>query len=207
MVKVKICGLSRDCDIDAVNELKPDYIGLVFAPSRRRVTPGQAAWLRMRLSPDIIPVGIFVNEPIDNIISLVNDGIIDIIQLHGDENEDYIRQLKKRTDKPVIKAVAVHNKNDALKWSDSVADYLLLDNIIAGSGETFDWDLIGEISKPFFLAGGLCPENVARAIAKTKPFAVDTSSGVETSGFKDKAKIKDFVIRARNAKICQEDIK
>ena len=198
MVKVKICGLSRHNDIDAVNNEKPDYIGFIFAGSRRRISPQQALELRKKLSPDIIPVGVFVDEMIENIISLVQDDVIDIIQLHGFEDEEYISRLKELTDKPVIKAIAVQKEGDMQRWAASSADYLLVDNIVAGSGQIFNWDLIGKINKPFFLAGGLNIENIIEAITKTKPFAVDVSTGVETDGFKDHAKIREFIRRARN---------
>ena len=188
MVKIKICGLTRPQDIEVVNLEKPDYIGFVFAESKRKVTPPQAVDLKKILSPDIISVGVFVNETVDNILYLVYNGVIDIIQLHGSEDEQYIEKLKMLTGKKIIKA----NSNS---YS---ADYLLFDNIMPGSGQTFDWDLIGEVSKPYFLAGGLNVENINEAIIKTAPFAVDSSSGVETGGVKDPVKIKEFIRRVRN---------
>jgi phosphoribosylanthranilate isomerase len=197
MVKVKICGLSAISDIDAVNTEKPDYIGFVFAESRRRINEQQASELRKKLSPGIITVGVFVNEMPQKINSLVQEGIIDVIQLHGAEDEEYICSLKRLTKRPVIKAIAVQKKGDVQKLSASSADYLLVDNISAGQGQKFNWDLIDEINRPFFLAGGLNAENIIEAIGKTKPFAVDVSSGVETDGFKDKAKIREFIRMAR----------
>lgn len=198
MTKVKICGLLRPCDIDAVNAEKPDYIGFVFAESRRKVTLTQAAELKKLLLPDIIPVGVFVNEPIENILSLVSEGIIDVIQLHGSEGETYIQRLKRLTDRPVIKAIAVQSKGDVQKWSVSAADYLLLDHKGGGTGQSFDWNMIGEVDKPYFLAGGLNPKNIMEAIRKTTPYAVDVSSGVENEGFKDPARIKEFIRRVRD---------
>ena len=198
MVKVKICGLSRMLDIETVNEYKPDYIGFVFAKnSRRRITPRQALELRKRLSPNIIPVGVFVDEPVENILALAHDGTIDFVQLHGSENEEYIKKLKTFTDKLIIKAVAVRDKGDIQKWVETAADYLLLDHKNGGSGEVFDWDIIGQTDKPYFLAGGLSPENITKAINTTTPFAVDVSSGVETDGLKDPLKIKEFIRRVR----------
>ena len=191
--KIKICGLSRLCDIDVVNIAKPEYIGFVFAESKRKVTPAQALELRKNLSPDIIPVGVFVNEPLNNIISVVRTDIIDIIQLHGSETEEYIGELKSLTDKPVIKAVSVIKTGDVQKFNNTCADYLLLDNKGGGMGQIFDWDLIGESNKPFFLAGGLNIENIESAISKINPFAVDISSGVETNGLKDKEKIRTII--------------
>jgi phosphoribosylanthranilate isomerase len=198
LIKVKICGLSRFCDIDAVNREKPEYVGFVFAESRRKVTPQMAFDLRKKLDPDIIPVGVFVNEAPENIVSLVKRGIIDAIQLHGSENEEYIGRLKALTDKPVIRAVAVLNMGDAQKREETPADYLLLDGKDGGKGQSFDWGFIGKLDKPFFLAGGLCLENIGQALAKVKPFAVDVSSGVETDGFKDPAKIREFIRMVRN---------
>jgi len=197
MAKIKICGLSRLSDIEAVNKEKPDYIGFVFAKSRRKVTPKQALLLRENLCKDIIPVGVFVNESIENILSLIKNGIIEIIQLHGSEDENYIKHLKSLTNKPIIKAITVQNKGDVQKWENVGADFLLLDHKSGGTGETFDWSLIGNTKKPFFLAGGLTCENITDAIKKVNPFAVDTSSGVETNGFKDYEKIKEFIKRVR----------
>ena len=206
MVKVKICGLTRPCDIDTVNAETPDYVGFVFAESRRKVTPQQARELRKQLRTGIVPIGVFVNETPETIASLVREGVIDMVQLHGSEDERYIETLESLTDAPIIKAVAVQTADDVQKWATSAADYLLLDNANGGSGETFDWSLLSTestpsipstASKPFFLAGGLNPANITHAIETVKPFAVDASSGVETDGFKDPAKIREFIRRAR----------
>ena len=193
MFKVKICGLTRLCDVDAVNVEKPDYVGFVFAKSRRKVTPAQAMELRKRLAKGIIPVGVFVDETIDHIFSLIQNGVIDIVQLHGTEDEEYIVKLKKLTTVPVIKAVSVQHADDVQKWASTAADYLLLDSKGGGTGRTFDWNLIGEINKPYFIAGGLDINNITKAINQTTPFAVDVSSGVETDGLKDPEKIKEFI--------------
>ena len=198
IVKIKICGLSRPCDIDAVNEFGPDYIGFVFAESRRRVTPEQALALRRRLRPGIVPVGVFVDEDVGNIVSLANSGVIEMVQLHGSEDEGTVRRIKKLTGKPVIKAVAVQNRGEAEKWNGSAADFLLLDHIGGGTGEHFDWNLIGKPSKPFFLAGGIGPEIAVKAVKTVHPYAIDASSGVETDGLKDRYKIQDLVRRIRH---------
>jgi phosphoribosylanthranilate isomerase len=187
--------LTRLCDIDAVNNAKPEYIGFVFAKSRRKVTPTQAAELKRKLSPDIISVGVFVNETPNNILSLVRSGIIEAVQLHGNETEAYIENIKSQTDKPVIKAVAVSKLGDVQKWADTCADYLLLDNKTGGTGSTFDWNLIGELKKPFFLAGGLNIDNISSAVLERNPYAVDISSGVETDGLKDREKIISIITR------------
>jgi phosphoribosylanthranilate isomerase len=196
LTKIKICGLSRPCDIDYANELKPDYIGFVFAESKRRVSYALAKELKAFLLPEIQAVGVYVNEPIGNIIQSVNDGIIDVIQLHGNENEEYIKSVKALTNAPIIKAVSVEKDGDVLTYNNSLADYLLFDYKYGGTGVTFDWDLIGDknkITKPYFLAGGLNPSNVSEAIKKSTPYAVDVSSGVEVDGVKSYEKMKEFV--------------
>ena len=198
MAKVKICGLSRLGDIDAVNSAKPDYIGFVFAESRRKVTLQQVRKLRDKLNADIVPVGVFVDEPIENILPLVREGLIEIVQLHGSENEEYICELKQHMEKPIIKAVSVRLKEDVSSRLNTIADYLLFDNANGGTGQVFDWNLIEGTGKLFFLAGGLSVENITEAIANTTPFAVDVSSGVETNGVKDPEKINEFIRRVRH---------
>jgi len=198
MTKIKICGLTRMEDIDAANLYMPDYIGFVFAESRRKVDKTTAKTLKNRLDPRIKTVGVFVNEPIENILSLIENGVIDIVQLHSEENEKYIENLKSKTGILIIKAISVQNKGGVQKWNQSSADYLLLDHKNGGSGQIFDWNLIGETTKPFFLAGGINIENVTAAINKTNPYAVDISSGAETNGIKDSKKIKEFIGRVRN---------
>jgi len=198
MTKVKICGLCLSRDIAAVNAEKPDYIGFVFAKSKRKLTPLQAIELKKLLLPDIISVGVFVDSPIQDILALSAEGVIDAIQLHGSEEEEYIKKLKKLTGKTIIKAISVQNKGDVQKWGKTSADYLLLDHRGGGTGQKFDWDLIGKSDKPYFLAGGLNSENIRDAIQKNKPYAVDISSGVEIENMKDPVKIREFIRRARN---------
>ena len=197
MVKIKICGLFRECDIEAVNAAMPDYVGFIFTESHRRVSVAQALALRKKLHPAICPVGVFRNEAIEVIRGIVECGIIEMVQLHGDEDEDCITQVKTVTGKPVIKSVAVSRRGSVGKWKDTCADYLLLDNVSGGSGERFDWGFVGEVGKPFFLAGGINVENVQEAIERIRPFAVDVSSGVETDRVKDAEKIKAIVERVR----------
>lgn len=193
MIKVKICGLQSEDDISYANELKPDYVGFVFLKGRRRyISPEKAARLRELLDPAIQCVGVFVNEPIENVISLFNSETIQVAQLHGHEDVDYAKQLKELCNKPIIKAFIIKNEDDINKALSYDCDYLLLDNGL-GTGETFDWSLIRNIDKPFFLAGGLTPENVQEAIALTHPYGVDSSSGVETDCHKDYNKIKAFI--------------
>jgi len=197
-MKVKICGLFQDCDIDYVNEAKPDFIGFVFAKSRRQVSVEWAEAMRPRLSSEITPVGVFVNESAAKVAQLLNESIIEIAQLHGEETEQYIQDLKSRTDKPIIKAVRVLSHEDIKAAQHTAADFLLLDNGAGGTGESFDWSLVSNVKKPFFLAGGLKADNIEQAAATTKPYAVDLSSGVETGGLKDREKILEIVRRMHN---------
>ncbi len=197
MTKIKLCGLSRPCDIEAANELKPDYIGFVFAPkSKRYVMPEKAMELKQMLLPDIKAVGVFVNESTEIIADLLNNGVIDIAQLHGTEDEEYITQLRQLTDKPIIKAFRIETASDIEKAMQSTADDILLDSG-AGTGTVFDWDLIQNIKRPYFLAGGLSPDNVEDAVNALHPYAVDVSSGIETSGLKDKSQMAAFVAAVR----------
>ena len=209
MAKIKICGLRRVEDIAYVNQCKPDYIGFVFAGSRRRVTKEQAKELRVLLNPDIMAVGVFVNEAPRIIAELVQEGIIDMVQLHGEEDEEYIKQLKSLIkDAVIIKAVRVAGEEDILRAQELSADYLLFDTFsqtgYGGTGECFDWKLLQnvekKITKPFFLAGGINCENVEKALAMCSPFGVDVSSAVETNGYKDSEKILAMVNKVRKIK-------
>ncbi len=198
MTLVKICGLSRVEDIEAANVCRPDYIGFVFAEkSRRFVTPDQAARLKRHLNPGIRSVGVFVDEEVEKVAGLLRQGVIDLAQLHGHENEFYIRKLKKLTgDSPLIQALRIRTPDDVRRAEESTADLILLD-AGAGTGTTFDWSLILDVKRPYFLAGGLDPENVARAIGELHPAGVDVSSGVETEGCKDKEKMTAFMAAVR----------
>ncbi len=197
MTKIKLCGLSRQCDIEWANELKPDYIGFIFwSKSKRNISPEKAKELKALLSPDIKAVGVFVNEPVENVAELLSNNIIDVAQLHGSEDEEYIAKLRTLSDKPIIKAFLLKSKDDAEMAERSTADHILLDSGM-GAGKSFDWNLLREIKRPYFLAGGLYPENVRDAIDKLSPFAVDVSSGIETDNFKDKNKMTAFVKAVR----------
>lgn len=197
MTKIKLCGLSRPCDIEAANQLKPDYIGFVFAPkSKRYVTYRKAAELKSRLSPEIKAVGVFVNECPQETAKLLKNGIIDMVQLHGGEAEDDIARLRRLTDRPIIKAFRIETAYDIKAANQSTADYILLDSG-AGTGMVFDWSLVNSIGRPYFLAGGLDADNVADAVKALRPFAVDVSSGIETDGLKDKAKMAAFIAAVR----------
>lgn len=198
MTKIKICGLSRLEDIDYVNELKPDYAGFVFAKSPRQITREHAITLRMSLDKAIPSVGVFVDELPKIVGAYAEDGIIDFVQLHGHEDNTYIRNLRFQTGCEIIQAFSVRCREDLKRAWASEADYILLDHGTGGTGESFDWSLLEEMERPYFLAGGLNPENVAEAITRFHPYAVDISSGVETGGCKDKDKIQMCIRRIRN---------
>lgn len=201
MSKIKICGLSRLCDIDFVNRYKPDYIGFVFAKSKRQVTDEQAKALKARLDTGISAVGVFVNDNIEHIEFLCKSGIIDIVQLHGDEDERYIKKLKSCVQNPVIKAVRVQSSEDISAAEQLSCDMLLLDTytkgMYGGSGSTFDHTLIPPLKKPFFVAGGLNPDNIY-SVCNCGYYGLDISSGVETDGFKDENKIKQIIEMIRS---------
>ncbi len=198
--KIKICGLSRSQDIEAVNAALPDFIGFVFAESRRRVSEEQARSLKATLDARIAAVGVFVNAPAEQVARLCEEGVIDIAQLHGDEDVAYIARLKQLTGAPVIKAVRVQSAADILAAQALPCDGLVLDtyapNAYGGSGRTFDYALIPPLEKPFFLAGGLNAQALPAALAR-HPYAVDISSGAESDGVKDSVKIAELVAMVR----------
>ena len=192
MTKIKLCGLRRECDITYVNELMPDYIGFIFAEkSKRFVSVKEAEKLEKKLDERIIPVGVFVDAPMDFIASIVDREIIRAVQLHGKEDNQYIQELRKKVDCTLIKAFRIESEADVKAAEESLADYVLLDSG-GGTGETFDWSLINNIKRDYFLAGGLTPENVTEAIKTLHPFGVDASSSLETEGYKDKEKMEMF---------------
>jgi len=195
--KIKLCGMSRPEDIQAVNALKPDYIGFVFfEKSSRNVTPEKAAELKALLDPAVKAAGVFVDSPVEFVADLLQKGTIDIAQLHGHEDNAYIAALRAKVPCTVIQAFKVRSEEDISKAQASDADFVLLDNG-KGTGESFDWSLIRSITRPFFLAGGLYPENVAQAVNDIHPYAVDVSSGIETDKKKDAAKMKAFCDHVR----------
>ena len=197
MTKVKLCGLSRESDIAAVNKLKPDLVGFVFAKkSKRYVSPEQAAALKSLLAPGILAAGVFVNEPVEAVAELLDRGVIDVAQLHGSEDDDYIARLRAMTGKPIFRAFKVKSEADLPAIENCAADLVLLDSG-AGTGKTFDWSLVRSVQRPYFLAGGLDPDNVADAIAALHPYGVDVSSGIETDGVKDESKMAAFVAAVR----------
>ena len=195
MSKIKICGLRREQDIDYVNELKPDFIGFILtAGFRRSISRETAKMLKSRLSKDITAVGVFVNESAEAVNSFVAQGIVDIVQLHGDESAETCRQINA----PVIKFLKCDGEVQAkISEYENAVDYFLFDSG-TGTGNTFDWSKIPKTDKPFFLAGGLGSDNLRKAIKEIKPYAVDLSSSVETDGLKDKEKIKTVTEIVRN---------
>lgn len=197
-MKVKICGLSRPADIKAVNQYQPDYAGFIinFPKSHRNCTPEQVQALHAQLSDSIPAVGVTVNQPLETVSALLKQGVIDIAQLHGQEDEAYIGELKRRTGKPVWKAFRIRSADDLDAARASSADMILLDNGY-GTGETFDWTLVRDIGRPFILAGGLCESNISDA-TKMHPDAMDISSGVETNRVKDPEKIRTLIERIRS---------
>ena len=210
--KVKMCGISKVETIPAVVEAKPDYMGLVFAPSKRQVTVEQAKILVEELhrgyakkygsdtehdkNGTIKTVGVFVNETVENLVTIANEANLDAVQLHGDEDEAFIQSLKERTNVEVWKAVQIRSAADVEKWIDSSADMLLFDayhkDERGGTGEVFDWSSLDAFERPFMLAGGIDSTNVARAIRTVRPYGIDISSGIETNGVKDDEKITAF---------------
>ena len=210
--KVKMCGISKVETIPAVVEAKPDYMGLVFAPSKRQVTVEQAKILIEELhrgyakkygsdtehdkNDTIKTVGVFVNETVDNLVTIANEANLDAVQLHGDEDETFIQSLKERTNVEVWKAIQIRSAADVEKWIDSSADMLLFDayhkDERGGTGEVFDWSSLDTFERPFMLAGGIDSTNVARAIRTVRPYGIDISSGIETNGVKDDEKITAF---------------
>ncbi len=193
MTLVKICGLTRPEDIDAVNSLSPDMAGFVFyGPSRRCVTRDSARELGSGLDPSIVKVGVFVDEDPLVIADLVGSGIIDAVQLHGVEDGAYIHGLRRLVDAPVIKTFLVRNRGDIEAANRSDADYVLLDSGM-GSGRTFDWSLLEDMDRDYILSGGLNPGNIHDAVEMLHPYGVDVSSGVETDGRKDPLKMSAFL--------------
>ena len=200
MTWIKVCGLFRETDIDYVNEAKPDYIGFIlnFPKSRRNLAADQAALLKSRLSSDIKAVGVFVDQPAEDVVRAVEVIGLDVIQLHGCEDDAYIAALRDVTELPIWKAFKIRTADDLAAAERSAADEILLDNGY-GTGEVFNWSIVGRFRRPFLLAGGLTPENIPQAIRSLHPKMVDISSGVETDGRKDRNKILAAVWAARES--------
>ena len=195
MSRIKICGLRRPEDIEAVNAAKPDYCGFIVEcpKSRRSIDRETLRELVRGLQKEIVPVGVFVNAPKELVAELLEEGTIQMAQLHGQESQEYIRELKKMTEKPLIQAFSVKTREDVERARESAADYILLDQGSGGTGKSFDWSLVGEVGRPYFLAGGLGVENLREAIGMLHPWAVDLSSSLEIDGSKDAGRIRQAV--------------
>ncbi len=197
-MKIKFCGMKTISDIEAANALHPDYIGFVLTEGfKRTISAETAKELKAALAADIKAVGVFVDEDIETVAAFVNNGTIDIAQLHGKEDEEYIRKLRTLTDAEIIKAYRIKTEEDVKAAAASSADHILLD---AGTGEgrTFEWELITDIDRPYILAGGLNTDNIALAVEKLHPYGMDVSSGIETDGHKDISKMKRFMEEIRH---------
>jgi phosphoribosylanthranilate isomerase len=200
-MKIKICGIFRDEDVDYINEAMPDYTGFVFATSKRKVSPVQAERMRRRLAEGVTPVGVFVNAPVEDIIALYRNGVISIAQLHGNEDETYIKRLREASAKggtqvPVIKVIRSEELvRGTLLTTD--ADYYLFDSG-AGSGLSFDWNVLTalKVAKPWFLAGGINSDNIEQAMS-FNPYCIDISGGAETNGIKDREKVVQLTAMVR----------
>lgn len=209
-MKIKTCGLFREEDINYANELKPDYIGFVFAESKRKVGVEKAYDLKNKLDKEIKSVGVFVNDNLDFILNLIKEKIIDIIQLHGNEDNDFLDNLKTKTNAKIIKFIPVENADSILNGLNIFSDFILLDNLKGGVGKTFNWNYLKEafelnkkfievFNKKYFLAGGLNKENINEAL-KFNPYCVDLSGGLETNGIKDFEKMKYIINITKNYK-------
>ena len=209
-MKIKTCGLFREEDINYANELKPDYIGFVFAESKRKVGVEKAYNLKNKLDKEIKSVGVFVNDNLDFILNLIREKIIDIIQLHGNEDNDFLDKLKTKTNAKIIKFIPVENADSILNSLNIFSDFILLDNLKGGVGKTFNWNYLKEsfelnkkfievFNKKYFLAGGLNKENINEAL-KFNPYCVDLSGGLETDGIKDFEKMKYIINITKNYK-------
>lgn len=188
MAKIKICGLKRPEDISYVNKLNPDYVGFVLSNGyKRSIDMAQLRKLRDKLNSNIKAVGVFVNEPVDIVNACVKMELIDMVQLHGSEDIEYVKQIKA----PVIKALKPSEFN-LVKDYQAYVDYFLFDSG-TGTGKSFDWSTIPKTDTEFFLAGGIGSNNLREAIGTVKPYAVDLSSSIETDGYKDYDKIKEVI--------------
>lgn len=197
MTLIKLCGLQRKEDVEIANALQPDFAGFVLVQqSRRYIDYIRLEQMRQILSPQIKAVGVFADTNLDEVAFLLEKGLLDMVQLHGHEDERYLKQLKLLTDRPIIKAFGINSRDDIYRAEQSSADYILLDTAGGGTGRTFDWSLLNLCKRAYFLAGGLDPDNVGKAIENFHPYGVDVSSGIESDGHKDGKKAERFMINA-----------
>ena len=201
MTKVKICGITHEVEISIMNELNPDFVGFVFASkSRHFIAPEHAGLLRSKLKRGIKTVGVFTNASLRNVALTMETAGLDMVQLHGDETAEYIAALREYIHCPIMKVVKVAKPIDADKAMYTTADYVMLDGGSAGSGKSFDWSLLGNMRRNFFLSGGLTPENIHEALRlEPKPFGLNVSSGVESNKVKDYRKVMKFILAVRDA--------
>ena len=192
--KIKICGIKSFEDVAIINKELPDYCGFIidFPKSHRSITKEVARELSKKVNPSIEKVGVFVNSPIEDVVALLKEGVIDMAQLHGDEDEAYIRRVQRESDRPVMKAIIIRDDFDIFRAKESPADLVLLD-AGKGSGESFNWDLIFDMNRKYVLAGGLDETNIKKAIEQLHPYALDLSSSLETNGNKDPQKVKNVM--------------
>ncbi|MCR5545764.1 MAG: phosphoribosylanthranilate isomerase [Lachnospiraceae bacterium] len=192
--KIKLCGIKSIEDVGIMNENLPDYCGFIidFPKSHRSLTKEVVRELSNKLDPSIKKVGVFVNSPIEDVMMLLEDDVIQMAQLHGDEDEDYIKELQKKTNKPVMKVIIMRDEFDVFRANESPADFVLLD-AGKGSGQAFNWDLLKDMKREYFLAGGLHEGNLKKAVVTLRPYAIDLSSSIETDGRKDPQKVKTIM--------------
>jgi phosphoribosylanthranilate isomerase len=199
-MKIKICGLSRIEDIYAANMTMPDYVGFVFAASKRRISREDAKEYKKLLLPEINTVGVFVNEEVKEIVAICEDKSIEYIQLHGNESNQYINELKEQTGLPIIKAIRIKSTENLKAAGNTTADYVLFDTMVenayGGTGKSFPWEILKNYEKPYFLAGGITVENIEEA-KNTNAYCLDISSGAETDGKKNIIKMEELVRRVR----------
>ena len=202
MTKVKICGICHEVEIGIMNELVPDFVGFVFvSKSRHFIAPEHAGLLRSKLRPGIRSVGVFANHSLKSVAMCVEVAGLDMVQLHGDETAEYVAALREYIRCPIMKVYKVAKPMDAEKALYSTADYVMLDGGNAGDGKTFDWSLLGNVRRKYFLSGGLTPENLNRAMIVTpQPYALNVSSGVEANKMKDYRKVMKFILGVKNFK-------
>ncbi|ABX44191.1 phosphoribosylanthranilate isomerase [Lachnoclostridium phytofermentans] len=212
-MKTKICGLKSLREIEIVNKYAPNYVGFVFAGVKRKIDEEVASLLRRELSSEIQAVGVFVNESIERIAKMCEKNTIQLVQLHGDEDRDYINALKLEVGAPIIKAVRAQSVEQILEALTLPCDYFLYDTYsehsYGGEGKRFDETILTEVykessnnefkkylQKPYFIAGGLTAQNVRLLDSRLEPYGVDVSSGVESMGQKDEEKVKEFLFAA-----------
>ena len=196
--KIKFCGLRREEDVRFASSLDADFMGFILSERfKRYIKPEEVGHLKQLVPAETKTVGVFVDEPADYVAACARTAKLDMIQLHGKEDDGYIVEIKEKTGLPVIKIIKPVTEDDIITARKSSADLILLDSGAGGTGKVFDWSLAKDLGRDYILAGGLTPYNAADAVKRLKPFAVDVSSGVETEGIKDFSKMKEFAAEVR----------